>query len=210
MFFGNVITYLTALGDDPYSAAMVDRFESQGILTDYILTIPNAIPGLYLIHNDEEGERSLFYYRRHAPVKQIFSDQYYQEATQNIIQFDYFYFSSISIAILPHNQHSRLKGLISKLKSTGCQIVFDTNYRPILWEGHEAARTIVTEFLPFIDIALPTFSDDKLLFGDSSPEECVKRYFRYGAKEVVVKRDTKPMILGISGGVEEVPVTPVK
>ncbi|MBT8446021.1 MAG: hypothetical protein KJO38_02655, partial [Gammaproteobacteria bacterium] len=55
--------YVTALGDDPFSAAMLAAWEREGIVTDLVRRLPGALPGLYWIRTDDQGERSFHYWR---------------------------------------------------------------------------------------------------------------------------------------------------
>jgi 2-dehydro-3-deoxygluconokinase len=46
-------------------------------------------------------------------------------------------------------------------------------------------------------LALPTFSDDQILFGDATPVDCAKRIAGYGVKEIVVKDGGNPCVVSL-------------
>ena len=45
---GIAVDYVTALGDDPMSAWMVEQWRGQGVGCELVDYQPNAVPGLYL------------------------------------------------------------------------------------------------------------------------------------------------------------------
>src|SRR5438552_1983863 len=57
------VDYVTALGDDPYSDAMIEMWRGEAIGTDNVARLPGKLPGLYLIRVDATGERRFLYYR---------------------------------------------------------------------------------------------------------------------------------------------------
>jgi 2-dehydro-3-deoxygluconokinase len=54
-------SYVTALGDDPLSDAMLAAWKAEGIKTDEVMCLPGRLPGLYMIERDARGERSFLY-----------------------------------------------------------------------------------------------------------------------------------------------------
>ena len=44
------------------------------------------------------------------------------------------------------------------------------------------------------DIALPSFDDEKLLFGDETAQGTAKRYANYGVEEVIISDGGEPMV----------------
>src|SRR6185503_5307040 len=54
---GVEVAYATALGDDPYSAAIMEMAGAEGIASDLMLRVADRMPGLYLIETDRSGER---------------------------------------------------------------------------------------------------------------------------------------------------------
>lgn len=58
---GHNVAYLTALGSDPFSDDLRNRWRAEGINTSLVLTDPTKNPGLYAIRTDDSGERSFFY-----------------------------------------------------------------------------------------------------------------------------------------------------
>jgi 2-dehydro-3-deoxygluconokinase len=62
------------------------------------------------------------------------------------------------------------------------------------------------EALKRVDIALPTFDDEAVLWGDPSPESTVARLQAFGIAEIVVKNGPNSALVAASGALEFVPV----
>ncbi len=58
-------------------------------------------------------------------------------------------------------------------------------------------------------VALPTFPDDRDLFGDADAEACAARIAALGVDEVVVKDGAEPAFLRWAGGTASVPALAV-
>ena len=78
------------------------------------------------------------------------------------------------------------------------------------WKGDVArTRTVFTEALKRVDIALPTFEDEAMLWGDANPEATVARLQAFGIGEIVVKNGSQNALVADSKGHEFVPVPKV-
>ena len=54
---GQPVAFASALGDDPFSDAIVSLAQAEGVGTDLILRAAGRLPGLVLIDQDGKGER---------------------------------------------------------------------------------------------------------------------------------------------------------
>ena len=71
--------------------------------------------------------------------------------------------------------------------------------------GRDSARAAFEEALKIADVALPTFDDEAMLFGDADPQATAERIASLGVAEIVVKNGAGPCLLVAEGGSEEVP-----
>jgi 2-dehydro-3-deoxygluconokinase len=67
------------------------------------------------------------------------------------------------------------------------QVCFDGNFRPAGWRSVRSAQEAFNNTLEHVDIALPTFDDETMVFGDQTPAETTLRLQQMGVGEVVVK-----------------------
>ena len=66
---GVTTTFVTALGEDPYSDAVVALAAAEGIASDLMLRIRGRLPGLAVLDTDASGARQSYEWRGEAPVR---------------------------------------------------------------------------------------------------------------------------------------------
>ncbi|MEM1112923.1 MAG: sugar kinase [Pseudomonadota bacterium] len=179
---GCEVRYLTRLGDDKHSHAILARLTDEGLKTDEVSLDAGRSPGLYLIENDEDGERHFHYWRDNSPARQLF------DAAIELPQVDAFYFSGITLAITSSGW-DRLDTLLSGLRKRGTRLIFDPNYRPRLWPDIATARDQCRRVLSHCDTVLPTLEDDRALWGLDTLSDSIDFYRELGCREIAVKGD---------------------
>jgi 2-dehydro-3-deoxygluconokinase len=199
------IHYVTALGQDFYSDEMLLNWQKEGLKTNLIRQIENKLPGLYLIRTDNKGERTFYFYRSDSAARDLFKADNLADLSRHLVAMDYLYLSGITLAILDENSRECLWSILEKAKEAGAQIIFDTNYRAALWPNSESAKIAIERTLKYIDIALPTFIDDQLVFGDLTPDACAQRLLKNGITEVVVKCGAEPALVATISRQQRVP-----
>jgi len=193
--------YFTAVGDDAPSRDMVDFINAAGISTDFIKSLPNASPGLYLIEL-EGAERHFSYWRDSSAARKLASDRLAMR--QAMEASDIIYFSGITLAILPAADRSVFIAELTRARQAGRTVVFDPNIRPRLWAGPDAMRQAIQSAAAASSIVFPTFPDEQALFGDGDPAACANRYRALGVDLAVVKDGARPCLaVDGSGAVEE-------
>lgn len=203
------VDYATAVGDDPYSEAMRGFFVREGVGTGLVAVLKGRLPGLYTIRTDERGERSFHYWRGEAAARDMFAGSAGEALAARIAGYDWIYLSGITLSILDEASRRRLTDALERARARGGRVAFDTNYRARGWPGPEAARAAFTALLPHVDIALPTFPDERAVFGDADPRATVARLHDCGVREIAVKNGDAPAIVSEAGTTCEVAAEPV-
>lgn len=67
------VVYVTAVGTDPISDALVEAWQTEGIDTTHVHRHPDRSPGIYAIHIDDAGEPSFLYWRDRSAAREVFS-----------------------------------------------------------------------------------------------------------------------------------------
>lgn len=197
-------SYVTALGDDPLSDAMLAAWKAEGIKTDEVMCLPGRLPGLYMIERDARGERSFLYWRDRAPAREFF-DRADDAALERLSRFDWLYLSGISLSLYGEAGRARLTELLGAVRRNGGRVAFDGNYRPRGWGDTAIARRAFNDILPLADLALPTLEDEQALFADADAACCIARLKDAGVKEIVVKRGPLGCLIDSEGGFLDVP-----
>jgi 2-dehydro-3-deoxygluconokinase len=211
---GGKVSYLTALGDDPYSDAIVALALKEGIATDLIPRIPGRMPGLYMIETTATGERSFYYWRDRAPAREIFDHAASAPVTAAMKTAGLIYISGISLSLYAPPALEHLASALSAARASGAKIAMDGNYRPRGWAGDKSrAQSVMARFWQMSDIALPTFDDEQALWGDATPAITIRRLAALGVPEIVVKNGSDGARIASSGKDEHIPcpeiITPI-
>ncbi|OCQ54256.1 2-dehydro-3-deoxygluconokinase [Photorhabdus australis subsp. thailandensis] len=181
------VNFVTALGVDSLSEEMIKRWQDEGIHTHLVLRDPAHQPGLYLIQLDEQGERTFQYWRNDSAARYMVCHPDFTSITQALQQMDVIYLSGISLAILPADDREKLLNLLAELAEQGKTIVFDSNYRPALWENVAETQACYQKLLSCTSLALVTDDDEGNLWGDKSLKATMTRLKQAGVKEAVIK-----------------------
>jgi len=202
--------YATAMGDDPYSDALVALATAEGVDTDLIVRVPGRNPGLYMIETDPKGERKFYYWRDASPARDLFELPGWAAVAETLLTARLVYFSGITLSLYSNTGVGRFLAALEIARKQGVTIAFDGNFRPRGWKGDVArTRTVFTEALKRVDIALPTFEDEAMLWGDTNPDATVERLQAFGIGEIVVKNGASNALCADKNGRELVPVPEV-
>jgi len=204
-----LVSYVTALGDDPFSEALLDAWRKEGLSTDLVQRIEGRLPGMYLIRTDPTGERSFFYWREQAAARLMLDAGRTEDLGAALAGYDLVYLSGITLAILWDSAKQALLDLIHYLSEQGVHIAFDSNHRPHLWPSEEEARIAYESLAPYVTIALPTFADEAAMFDDKTPQQTARRWRQWGVGEVAVKNDKEACFLSTTEGEWQIPALAV-
>lgn len=204
------VAYATALGDDPYSDRILALAAAESVASDLILRVPGRLPGLYIIETNPAGERTFYYWRDTAPARELFELPEWGRISESLLSAGMIYFSGVTLSLYSNVGLGRFLAMLEMARQNGVKVVFDSNYRPRAWKGDVSrTRTVFAEALKRVDLALPTFDDEALLWGDASPETTIERLSAFGIAEIVVKNGFNSALVAAGGQHEYIPVPQV-
>jgi len=208
---GVPVAYATALGDDPYANEVRAFAAAEGVAGDTMVQAPGRTTGLYLIETDAAGERKFYYWRDSSPARELFELPKWEVIAETLVAARLIYFSGVTLSLYSNLGLGRFLAVIEFARQNGVKVAFDGNFRPRGWKGDLArTRAVFVEALRRIDIALPTFDDEALLWGDSSPEATIDRLQAFGIDEIVVKNGPNSALVATGAARELVPVPHVQ
>ena len=191
------VSYVTNLGTDDFSAQMRAMFAAEGVDCHLVGTHPTRLPGLYSIALDAAGERSFGYWREASAARTLFAD--IGASLSDLDQFPVIYLSGITLAILPPAIRTDLIAHLSKLRSAGRQIVFDSNYRPRLWPDAASARAAFAAMWAVTTLGLPSFDDEERLYPGIDQGGVLDRIAGLGVPEIVLKNGASGQVIRAEG-----------
>ncbi len=193
------VEFVTALGQDAFSDAMLGQWAQEGIGAHLVQRLPDALPGLYFIETDPGGERRFLYWRKDSAARRCFDGDQAERLLSDLSRFDWVYLSGISLAILPAPGRERLIRMLETLRARGGKVAFDNNYRPTLWPDRDTAMAAYRAVLAHTDLALLTWEDDQALFGYGDTQSLFDACAARQIPEVVLKRGAQPCLIHCAG-----------
>jgi len=204
------VGFATALGDDAYSEGVLALAAAENVGRDLVLRAPGRLPGLYLVDNDSSGARQQFRWGEAAPARQLFELDDWARIAEGLLAARMIYFTGITLSLYSNVGLGRFLAVLEMARKDGVKIAFDGNFRPHGWKGDVGrTRAVFLEALKRVDIALPAFDDEAILWGDPSPESKVDRMQAFGIAEVVVKNGPNSALVAAGDKRQHVPVPEV-
>ena len=185
------VSYITVVGRDTLSDRLVRRLSDESINTSRIGRSSTRLVGLYAITTDQLGERTFSYWRSESAARTLFQhDAKDSQCNFAVLNgFNVIVLSAISLAILPNEVRIALLAELARLRNEHqVRVVFDSNYRPTLWESEDIARETIAATWRITDIALPSIDDEKMLFNDVDEAALLARLRSYGLVHGALKR----------------------
>jgi 2-dehydro-3-deoxygluconokinase len=159
-------SFLSALGDDPWSDDMLALWQKEGVDTSLVRRIPGRMPGLYIIQNVSSGERRFSYWRERSPAREIFAEDN-QALAQSFLQHDWIYFSGVTLSLYDRAGRDLLFDYMQRANDAGAWIVFDTNFRSRGWPDMQEADRAFRQAIEMADILFASYEDMRGVFGRS-------------------------------------------
>ena len=207
---GQPTAFATALGDDPYSDTIVSLAAAEGIGTDLMTRVPGRLPALALVDTDLKGVRRTHAWHDTQPARDLFELPNWSLTAAALTSARLIYFSGITLSLYSNVGLGRFLAALELARAAGARIAFDGNFRPHGWRGDlTRARAVFAEALKRVDIALPAYDDEAVLWGDPSPEATVERLQAFGVNEIVVKNGPNGALVAHAGARDMAPVPEV-
>jgi 2-dehydro-3-deoxygluconokinase len=207
---GIATAFASALGDDPYSQAIVSLAEAENVGTDLILRAAGRLPALTLVDAGAQGQRRTHTWRDAAPARELFELPNWSRVAEGLLGAKLIYFSGVTLSLYSNIGLGRFLAAVELARGNGARIAFDGNFRPRDWKGDlTRTRTVFAEALKRVDLALPAYDDEAVLWGDPSPEATIERLQAFGVTEIVVKNGPNSALIAAAGKREAVPVPEV-
>ena len=150
--------FLSAIGKSEINQSLLDFVKSKKISTKYIKQINKIEVGLYLIKNKNNGEKQFFYWRDESAAKVYFNNIDFLNLYKELKNFDYIYFSGITLSIIHVSKLNNFIKLLKLLKNKKIKIVFDLNIRPNRW-NKKNLNIFLDLVLKFVDICFLSGED---------------------------------------------------
>jgi 2-dehydro-3-deoxygluconokinase len=201
---GMKVDYITALGDDTWSDAMISGWRAEGVGVDRVGRIAGRLPGLYVIQTDARGERRFAYWRDSAPARDIFSLPSTPDLCAALTRYSHIYISGISLSLYGAAGREALFQALQAARATGTVVAFDTNFRPRGWPDRAEAQRAYHHAFATADMIFASVEDLDQLFGE---RDSTTAY--HATAEVVLKLERPTCLVFAEGTRSEISAQPV-
>lgn len=183
------MTYITALGNDPWGKYILKHLENEGIKTDLISINSNYPTGMMMKHQVETGDPMIYYYRQNSAFS-----HYDLENIKHIdfSEYDQLHITGIPLALSQNTKEASFE-LAKRAKENGVYVSYDPNLRIQLWPNQQTMIETTIQMAKFCDMILPGINEGEILMGSKEPRQIADYFINLGVKEVVIK-------LGKEGG----------
>lgn len=197
-------SYFSAFGLDKKSTDIIDQCGAEGVDMSHVMRLADKYVGLYLIETDDMGERQFSYWRDNSAAR-FWLDRINENTLFNsLCGYSTVYLSGITLGIQSESNLEKLFSVLTRLRAEGCIICFDSNYRPALWVSPDITRAVYDRMYGLTDMALLTFDDEALLYGDTSAARTLQRVKAFGVNETVIKCGAEACLVQVGTDVVEV------
>ena len=182
--------FLSAIGKSEINQSLLDFVKSKNISTKYIKQINQFEIGLYLIKNKDNGEKQFFYWRDESAAKQYFNNIDFINLYKELKNFDYIYFSGITLSIIHISKLNNFIKLLNLLKSKKIKIVFDFNIRPSRW-NKKNLNIFLDSVLKFVDICFLSGEDMNYWKNKNNIKSYEQIVRKYKLKHSIFRKNAK-------------------
>ncbi len=207
---GPFVDYVSAVGDDRFSAEMTAYWNANGVGSRLTSALPGRRPGLYFITVDASGERRFTYWRGEAAVRDCFEAEGSEATLTALGGFDLVYLSGISLAVLRPTSRERLLARLEEIAAAGVAVAFDCNHRPALWSSEKEARAVWERVFGFARTVLTTVEELAVLGAAAHVEDGLARFAAWPDVELVIKDGPAPCVIRAQGELSRVPAIRVE
>ncbi len=202
---GLEVLFLTALGDDAYSARIRAAMAVHGLKTSGIVTLAGRSPGLYAITNNPEGERSFTYWRDTSAARVAFGNpEYLDLMIGKAGRAAHFYWSGITLALMTSECRSRMFTALDEYRASGGRVFFDANYRSALWQGQQDVASWYERAIAAADYVLPSAEDVTAIFGCTTTAAAMEKVIKTG--RAIIAMTTTGSVLLHEQQTDEIPL----
>ena len=204
---GGKSAFLSASGTDDNSLKLIERCDALGIDTTYIEKIDSANIGLYLITNDAQGERFFSYWRdRSAAHHHFYEADRLRRSLDSLAQTGFFYLSGITLSRTSPASRKVLWKWLAECRSAGGAIVYDGNYRPLLWDTAGQALEVHRQMIDLSTIFLPGLEDEMALRPGTCEQEVVAELESLSVPEMIIKNGAHGLKIYVEGHCTELAI----
>jgi len=206
---GVATLYVTALGASVAAQGIRQHAKQRSLQILEPQWQSTRTPGLYMISNDDQGERYFEYWRGESAAKELFTNApLFSNVLEQIPARSWLYVSGITLALMSTTVRTIFIDFCQRHKASDGVICFDPNYRPALWADESEAALVIHQMLRVTDIYLPGAVEERDLFNHHDFAQTYQQLAADSMQEVVMKDGANLCEIAIAGATHRVQIEP--
>ncbi|MCW2842585.1 MAG: 2-dehydro-3-deoxygluconokinase [Nocardioides sp.] len=203
---GHTTAFISAVGADPVGRLVTRTLAEQGVNVDHVYVDDSAGTGVFFKERLGGEDRRVYYYREGSAASRLGPGKVDLKklGVPKVLTL-----SGVTLGLGDGTGISALARSVLDWAAAGrCQVVFDPNLRPSLWDGARAVEEFA-ELLPKIDVLLAGREELAALVPGTDPAAAADRLCEAGLVAVVVKDGAKGAVVHEDGRVTTLRPYPV-
>ena len=184
------VSYLTAIGTSEISNITYNYFKKKKINTGLVNRLSSHEIGLYLIRNDNSGEKIFYYWRDNSASKFFFNNQDIKFFLNQFQKFQYIYLTGISLCLFESKKFINFIKILKILKKKKIKIIFDLNIRIKRWSKKKLS-SYFSKMLPLVDILFASGEDLNFWKGKKTLKTFENIISKYDIKHAIYRYNAK-------------------
>ena len=185
------IDYLTAVGTSSLSKSYLKFMKKEKISIKLVMLKKNKELGIYLNKNKASGEKDFYYWRDESAAKFFFNNFNFNDLVHKLKNYDYVYFSGITLSIMKYSSQLKLQLALKKLRKKNLKVIFDLNIRKKIWKNKKTINKALQLFLPFTDFLFASGEDMVNWKKKMKLINILKYLKKFGIPHIVYRKDAK-------------------
>ena len=184
------VSYLTAVGTSEMSKRALNFIQKKKIETNLASQINSHEIGLYVIENNNVGEKIFYYWRDNSAAKFFFDNQNILKYLKDLQKFQYIYFTGITLSLFETKNFDNFINFLNLLKDKKIKIIFDLNIRIKRWSKKKLILYF-SKILPLTDILFSSGEDLNLWKGKTSLQSFESLIQKYDIKHGIYRNNAR-------------------
>jgi 2-dehydro-3-deoxygluconokinase len=180
------VRWISRVGNDIFGHAILAALQAEGIDSQYVRCDEGSPTGVFFKWRHAQ-KSSVLYHRKGAAASRL---QRSDVSESDLDGVRLVHLTGITMA-LSDSARDLVLHLARQARARRIPVIFDPNWRPLLWQSPSEASSAFREVLPSVDWVLCSLHEGSTVFGIDDADELRTELLRAGARDVVIRVGAK-------------------
>lgn len=191
--------FIGKVGDDMHGQFLIETMQQAGIDTSNAQMDPNVFTTLAFVDLKDDGQREFYFARKPGADTCLKPEEIDEDYIASSVIL---HVGSLSLTDEPVKSATLRALEIAKKHELIC--TYDPNYRAMLWENKEVAKTAMRSILEYVDIIKISDEETELLTGFKEPSEAAQVLLNQGISIVAITLGKDGALVATKDGMQHI------